>query len=467
MELLFLNNLLARFQIEGVPANLALTWGQKVIFYQLVFRRDKRLQINCSTQYGKTLVVALACIVISCLQGEVVAVVAPSTEKAKLTMRYFIEHLGDDPIFYTRLEKNTRLERLRQEESKTRIILNNGGGIYTVSTQEKNSLKSVESAMGMGARIVIGDEYCLVSDTNEATIFRMIAGKGEEGFYCKIGNPFYSAEPYSHFKKSWEDPKYTHILINDEVAVREGRYSQEFLDEAITKPLYSILFKCEFPPLDEMDKDGYRQLLLKEQVTFKSKEEILKLFNDKRAKERELGVRPTRIKLGVDIGGGGDKSVFVLRCGELAFIVATINVHDTMANVSKVEELISEFEIQDEDISLDDIGIGRGVCDRLIELGHGINSVSVGMPADDSETFANIKAELHWRLKDWCLKGGIIEADSNLMTQIFWTKWKVQTGEKKIILEPKEFVRRRQKKSPDYNDALVLTFYEPPFIGWL
>jgi len=412
------------------------------------------------------LFVALACIIIACVQGEIVAVVAPSTEKAKLTMRYFVEHLGDAPFFATRLEKNTRLDRLRQEDSKTRIILNNGGGIFVVSSQEKNSNKSIESAMGLGSKIVIGDEYNLISDNNEATIFRMIAGKGADGFYCKIGNPFYSAEPYSHFKKSWENPAYHRIFIDDVIAVSEGRYSQEFLDEASTKPLYSILYKCEFPPLDELDKDGYRQLLTPEQVKFKPVAEIKRLFAEMTQDELSRGVKPTRVKLGVDIGGGGDKSPFIVRKGGLAFIARMTNVRDTMVNVTVVEELIEEFDILDEDIAIDDIGIGRGVCDRLIELGHAVNSVSVGMPADDDATYANIKAELFWRLKDWCLVGGEID-DSTDMKQIFWIKWKIQTGERKIILEPKEFVRRRHKKSPDYADALALTFYEPPFIGWL
>lgn len=150
----------------------------------------------------------MACLIISCIQHKRVAIVAPSNDKAKLTMRYYIEHLGDNPLFAAQLEKNTRLERLKQEESKERITLRNGGGIFVLSAQQRNATKSIEAAMGEGADIVILDESCLVQDNTEATIFRMIAGKGPNAFYCKIGNPFYVDPPHSHFHTTWNDPRY-------------------------------------------------------------------------------------------------------------------------------------------------------------------------------------------------------------------------------------------------------------------
>jgi len=110
--------LLGLFKIDGKPGNEALTEGQKDLFYNLVFQPSKRLIVNCATQYGKSLVVALAAIILTCIKKELVAVVAPTNEKAKIIIRYYIEHLGDSPLFYTQLEKNTKLERLRQEESK-------------------------------------------------------------------------------------------------------------------------------------------------------------------------------------------------------------------------------------------------------------------------------------------------------------------------------------------------------------
>ncbi len=222
-------DLLAMFLIEGQPADTMVTEGQLEIFWVSVYRPSTRAQIICSTQYGKSLFVALACIVVSCIQEEVISVVAPSADKAKIIMRYYIEHLGDNVVFSEKLDKHTKLDRLRQEESKDRIMLRKDdktgaqGGIFVVSANTANSKKSLEAAMGLGSKIVIGDEYCLIPDQTEATIFRMIAGKGPDSFYCKIGNPFYRDEPNSHFFKTWkEDNNYFKIFIDYHQAIKEG-----------------------------------------------------------------------------------------------------------------------------------------------------------------------------------------------------------------------------------------------------
>lgn len=383
-----------------------------------------------------------------------IAVVAPSDRKAKIIMRYFIEHIGDNIMFYSLLEKNTRLERLRQEESKERITLRNGGTIYVLSAQSGTS-KSIEAAMGEGAEIVIEDEACLIDDDTEATIFRMGAGKTMFGvsnfFYCKIGNPFFSVAPNSHFKVSWDDPNVQKIFIDAALGLKEGRYTQEFLDEAKKKPLYSILYDCEFPDENELDKDGYRQLVVSDDIRY-----VENVCN--------LGHWTNKKRLGFDIGAGGDPSKAVLRIGYFAAVVGTLKTKDTMANVPWIEELQKKYGVRDEDVSIDDIGIGRGVSDRCAELGHSYNAVSVGDPADDSETFANLKAELSWKAKNWIEGEGRFEVNSDWI-QGTWIKYKQQSGDKKVIIEPKERLKKKRKKSPDTWDAFVLTFFEPQYIG--
>src|SRR3990167_9019780 len=150
--------LLKLFQIDGKPANELATAGEIEIFHAIVFRKWNRVQILCSTQYGKSLFVALACVIVACIQGEMVAVVASSNDKAKIIMRYFIDHLGDNPLFYTQLDKTSKLEKLRMEENKERIVLRNNGGIYVISSQAGNSQRGIEAAMGQGAKILICDE---------------------------------------------------------------------------------------------------------------------------------------------------------------------------------------------------------------------------------------------------------------------------------------------------------------------
>jgi len=412
--------------------------------------------------------VALAAIIISCVQGEIVAIVAPSAEKAKLMMRYFINHLGDNPLWPLLLEKNTKLERLKQEENKERIILNNGGGIFILSAQQKFLNKSIEAAMGAGAKIVIGDEYCLIQDNTEATIFRMIAGKGADAFYCKIGNPFYSVPPNSHFKKSWDGQRYHKIFIDAKQGLKEGRYTEEFLEEAKEKPLYEVLFDCEFPPIDVMDERGYRPLVLAESLKFGiTADKILELIQKDRAKLKDGESLKIKPKLGGDIGGGGDKNVFVVKYGKFAAVAGTNQSKDTMVNIPEIETIVSRFGIEWADVNIDDIGIGRGVSDRLKERCGVDCGVSVGDAATDKETYSNLKAELSWKTKKWIEQEHTRLDQRDEWQQSTWIKYKVNS-DKQIKIEPKQDLKKRTNgKSPDFWDALVLTFYDKPFVGFI
>lgn len=436
-----------------------MTEGQMHIFAELVFRNHKRVQIICNTQYGKSLTVALACLIIACVQGRMVSVVAPSSEKAKIIMRYFIEHLGDNEMFEKQLDKDTKLERLRQEGSKDRIILRNGGGIFIVSAEQKNYKKSFASAMGLGAEIVIMDEACLIQDQTEATIFRMIVGKAKESFYCKIGNPWFSTYPYAHFMESWNSGKYYDIFIDYHVALKEGRLRTEDVEEARGKPFFGVLFECEPPTENEIDKNGFRQLIYKQYIrTGMTKEAFKELVN------KERGLKKYKLKLGADIGGGGDFNVYVLRFGPFAIVVGVNRSNNTMVNVSEIERLQTEWGFAWEDVSIDDIGIGRGVADRLKEKGYKINAVDVGAKSRHSDTFFNLKAELYWSLGSW-IRGEKtrLDKDDNWI-QLLWIRY-TTTSERLVKIESKADLVSRSGKSPDYAEALMLTFYEKPFIG--
>lgn len=466
-ERIYLLKLAKLFTVDNATGDKKITEGQLRIFGAIILRKHNRVQIITSTQYGKSLWIALAAIILTTVFGKVVVIVAPSKDKAKIIMRYYIEHLGDSPLFYRTLEKNSRLERLRQEENKERIMLNNGGGVFVVSTDEKNSKKNIEAAMGQGAEIVIGDEFCLVSDNTEATIFRMIAGKGPDACYIKIGNPFYSAPPNSHFLRTWLQVNTYHRIFIDYVqAVAEGRYTPEFVAEARSKPLFDILFECHFPDLNAMDKDGYRILVTPEQIRFGVTPEII-LAAMQKAKAENGGVLKVKPKLGCDIGGGGDKNVRVLRWGKMAAVTGTNKSNDTMANVTEIENDMQTYGILAQDVNIDDIGIGRGVSDRLKEKGHAINAVNVGEPAVfNPDSFANLKAELCWEARQWCADPDTRLDKRDEWVQLTWLKYKT-LSDRKVQMEPKAKLKERTGASPDFAEALYLSFASQPYIGFV
>lgn len=447
--------LLSLFKIDGKPANEVATEGQIVIFACIVFKLKPRIQILCSTQYGKSLFVALACLVLTCIYNEKVAVIAPKAEQAKIIMRYYIDHLGDNSMFSSQLEANTKLDRLRKEESKERIMLLGGGGIFVASTNEANSKKKVEAVMGQGCENVIQDESGLISNETESTIYRMIAGKGKNVCYVKIGNPFYR----NHFLKSWGNGSYLRIFIDVYVGLKEGRYTQEFVDEARSKPMYDILYECKFPAEDQIDDKGYQSLTVSEDL------KIMPSVDEK------LG----EVRLGVDVARGGDKTIFILRWDNCAEIVCELKTKDTMTIVAKTQELITLLNIDPVNVFVDVIGLGGGVVDRLFELDLPVVGVASGASPINKSRYANIRAENCWEARLW-LKEGNVLLEPNVSDwrdkqapweQLTWFRWRSNT-DKVIQINSKDDIKREHSGvSPDYADAFYLTFTQRPFVGIL
>lgn len=425
------------FEIEGKRADEAATEGQLEIFNAIVNRTSKRVQIVTPTQYGKSLFVALACVVVSCIQRKKVSIIAPKSEQARIIMRYYVEHLGDSWMFYSELEKDDRLERLRMEENKQRITLKNGGGIFVVSANANNAVKGFEAAMGAGSDIVIVDEASLIPDQIEATVFRMIAGRGDRGFYCKIGNPFYR----NHFHDSWRDPSYAKVSIDYHQGIREGRYSESFIEEARRKPFFDVLYECKFPTDDAVDSQGYIQMFPTD------------LIDGARVDVEPAG----ELRMGVDVAeGGGDRNALVVKSLNYACVLATFQASDTMTLVGETINQAKEHGVIDRNVFIDSNGVGKGAFDRLREQRFECNSVKFSESADDPAQFLNKRAECYWRMLAWIREGGRLSTTSD-WDELASIRYRVNSNGKVQIM-PKEDMRKVGRGSPDVADALAMCF---------
>lgn len=430
-EVEFCLKLLALFSLDGKPMSEQVTESQLDVFGCLILRKSKRIHIMTSTQYGKSLIVAFACLVLSCIEGEVVSVVAPTEDKAKIIMRYYLQHLGDHPIFYSQLEKQDKVDKLMMETSKDRLILKNRGGIFTLSVHAGNSEKGFQAAMGEGSRIVIQDESALIPDPIEATVFRMIAGK-KDAMYVKIGNPFYR----NHFHKSSVDPNYLKIIVDYRRALKEGRYDYDTIEEAKTKPNFDILFGCQFPSEAMTGKDGYIRLLMDSEIE---------------NAQVPQGVHSGYKILGVDPAAGGDNSAVVLKSAQYLQVLFNQQLENTMNLVGVVMDLYRSH--QADFIVVDKTGVGQGVYDRLKEGGYPVRGVSFGESSEE-DMFKNLKAEWYWRLRKWILSGGRLLKDSGWQ-ELYYIRYKNNEG--KIQMQPKEELLKEGYASPNVVDAAVLT----------
>lgn len=430
------------FKIKG--AELVLTSSQQKIFNLIILNSYPRNQIIAPTQYGKSLTVALAVLCRSVGKGEKFTILAPSEKKAQIIMQYIIEHCFDSPIFMDllELEETVSLDRLRRERSRNNITFKNGGGVMTLTLDARNSKRSIEAAMGFGGNRIILDESSLIDDTLYATVKRMLGGYPyADTFLLEIGNPFYR----NHFYRTWHTERYNKVFIDYKVGLAEGRYSQEFIEEMRDEAFFSVFYECLFPEEDAIDESGYRSLITNEELT-KSL-----LAND------EPIDKTGTLYLGADIAGGGDYNVFVMRTEKTAWIEAMNRSNDTMSNVAEIQRIKAKYPaLRDNHIFIDDIGIGRGVTDRLKELRISANGVIAGGEPKDKTKFLNVKAEAYWLASQWLKNGGRIERNDKFR-QITWIKYKVTT-DKVLQIEPKGDLKRRTGKSPDFAEAFMLSF---------
>jgi hypothetical protein len=373
------------------------------------------------------------------------AIVAPSEKKAKIIMGYIIDHAFDND--YTRMKldvaKGESLEHLRRERSKNRLTFkhsNNGiGEVYILSADSRNKQNSGDALMGFGASNVILDEAALIDDDIEAKIFRMLGDK-MDNFYMKIGNPFRR----NHFLKDYRDGNFYKLNIDYQVGIKEGRLTEEFVEECKKKPFFDILYENKFPEAEAMDAKGWSNLITDKE------------YDNALASKMEVSEFGTR-NLGHDIArGGGNFNVWVRRSDNFATILARNSDADLMSNVGTTIRLVVDNRIDWQNVSLDDTGLGGGCTDRLREQGFKVNAVKLGEQAREPMKYINRRAENYWRLKKWLNQGGKLDKDCD-WSELLDIKYKTDSSGRLQIMS-KDEMRRNGIESPDIADALMLSF---------
>lgn len=170
----------------------------------------------------------------------------------------------------------------------------------------------------------------------------------------------------------------------------------------------------------------------------------------------------TPLVFGVDIAhGGGDKTRIIDRCGRRMghFVNATFDEADEMVLAGHLVRLVDEFE---PDMVFVDTtgGYGAGVVDRLKEQNYtNIRGINFGSSAGDKGKYANKRAEMWTRLKDWLAEGADIVPDDGLERDLTAPMAQPDSSGR-LILEKKVDIRKRRGFSPDAGDAAALTFAE-------
>lgn len=176
------------------------------------------------------------------------------------------------------------------------------------------------------------------------------------------------------------------------------------------------------------------------------------------AMERELVPKSSDPnELGVDVGAGGDSSTIAHRHGPRVRILSEDHNPDTMQTCGNV--IAARRSTRATRVKVDTIGIGKGVTDRGIEQGEPFEGVNVGEAAEDSERFANRKAELWWGVRER-FEAGDVDLDptdeataAELISLRFF-----RTSRGQVLIESKEQAKKRGVPSPNRAEAIMLAF---------
>jgi phage terminase large subunit len=162
---------------------------------------------------------------------------------------------------------------------------------------------------------------------------------------------------------------------------------------------------------------------------------------------------------------GSDRTEFCYRKGPKPLEWRTYSHQDTMATAQKSSAFIELYPSAS--TVVDEIGLGAGVYDRLLQLlpNREILGANVGMPAFDTERFANLRAEIHWGLRERFIQGDIDltalpqDVYDDLSAQLSAITFKYTTRGQ-IQIESKQDMKKRGLPSPDKclaEGTLVLT----------
>ncbi len=280
---------------------------------------------------------------------------------------------------------------------------------------------------------------------------------------------------YGWFKEHVE----TWCMIIDEREINEELHDFKF-EGLWRRPNNLFLIKClgEFPnegddrliPLSwiEAAQERWKEKVNKpglDKPGFLEKPGLYDDYGSQAVKEK-LGIDDD-LRLGVDVAGmGTDMTVFCYRYGNLVVGFKSFVKIDNMETAGKIK---AELELDERSQAfIDTIGEGAGVYSRLIEQHMKAVSVKFSGSAEkwydytQTRKFANVRAYCWWAIRDaldpqFDVQIALPPVDE-LTRDLNEPRWMFRS-DGAIMLEEKDEIKKRLGRSPDYGDALALTFY--------
>jgi hypothetical protein len=221
--------------------------------------------------------------------------------------------------------------------------------------------------------------------------------------------------------------------------------------------------------LVEFSRDEERALeLFKQEYPFNANESFLNPISNtfikskyvQRARHNDV-ISESGLVIGVDPADdkdGSDRTTIIRRRGRQAYKLEKLRNHNTMQIAGHIVNIIKTEKPKK--VYIDCIGIGKGIVDRLQEMGFDmVEGINVAKSAMNKERFGNRRAELWSECCDWLMQELEVQIpdDDELQSDLCSVGYFFKSGGQ-LMIESKEDLKKRGMNSPDCADALMHTF---------
>lgn len=160
---------------------------------------------------------------------------------------------------------------------------------------------------------------------------------------------------------------------------------------------------------------------------------------------------------GIDVSRfGDDRTVICKRRGNTVLDVVWWSKKDTMESVARIIEHANRDK--PDELCIDSIGIGAGVADRLRQLHFNVRDVNVSEASAMNANAHRLRDDLWMQVRDWFeTKAVKIVGDDRLIADLKAPTYTFSSLGK-LVVESKADMKKRGLPSPDFADALCMTF---------
>ncbi len=165
--------------------------------------------------------------------------------------------------------------------------------------------------------------------------------------------------------------------------------------------------------------------------------------------------------IGVDPAGdkdGADRTALIRRRGRKIYGLETYRGRNTMEIAGILKRIIQEENPTK--VYIDCIGIGKGVVDRLREMGYEfVEGINVANSAHDKDQYLNRRSELWDHARQWLVQDMPVQiVDSDELQSDLCSVGFTHNSNGQLIIESKQSLLKRGMPSCDTADALIHTF---------